>query len=133
MDARESSENIALSMGGLEQAAAEVGIAPERLREAARDVELRSDAVLTEKGGSKVGVFNWPQKLEVTRSVGGEISRDSYVDLVDEMRTALGTTGHISTLGNSLSWSASSWQSGNSKPVPIEVCRHSALDSKNRI
>jgi hypothetical protein len=106
LDASYSAQGEALSMGGVEQAAAEVGIPPVRVREAARDLELRSDAVLTEKGGSKVGLFNWPQKLEVMRSVEGEVSRDHYVDLVDEMRSALGTTGQISTLGRSLSWSA---------------------------
>jgi hypothetical protein len=70
-------------------------------------VEQRWDAILTEKGGHKVGLFNWPQKLAVVRSIEGEISHDHYVDLVAEMREALGTVGHISTLGASLSWSAS--------------------------
>lgn len=107
LDASHSAHGDALSIGGVEQAAAEVGISPARVREAARDVELRSEAVLTEKGESEIGLFNWPQKLEVTRSVEGEVPRDRYVDLVDEMRSALGTTGQISTLGRSLSWNAS--------------------------
>jgi serine/threonine protein kinase len=107
LDALRTSQGEALSIGAVEQVAAEVGIAPAQVREAARDVDLRLDAVLTEKGGAKTGLFRWPQKLEVSRSVEGEISRDRYVDLVDEMRSALGTTGQISTLGRSLIWSAS--------------------------
>jgi serine/threonine protein kinase len=106
LDAMRNSQGDALSIGAVEQVAAEIGIPPDQVREAARDVELRPDAVLTDKGGAKTGLFNWPQKLEVTRSVNGEVSRDKYVDLVDEMRSALGTTGQISTLGRSLTWSA---------------------------
>ncbi len=106
LDAMHTSQGDALSIGGVEQAAAEVGIPPARVREAAREVALRDEAVLTERGESKIGLFNWPQKLEVRRSVVGEISRDQYVDLVDEMRSTMGTTGQISTLGRTLSWSA---------------------------
>ena len=95
-----------LSMGGLEQAAAEVGIPPAHVREAARELDLPPDMVLTEKGKTKIGLFNWPQKLEVNRFVEGEVSRSDYADLVEEMRAAIGTTGHISTLGRSMSWSA---------------------------
>jgi|GEM_PF-586843 len=107
LDARYSAENVALSIGGVEQAAAEVGIPPATVREAARDVELRSEAVLTEKGSSTTGLFNPPQKLELNRLVSGAISREDYVHLVDEMRSTIGTTGQIGTLGESLTWSAS--------------------------
>lgn len=48
-------------MGGIEQVAAEVGIPPARVREAARELDLPPDMVLTEKGKAKVGFFNWPQ------------------------------------------------------------------------
>ncbi len=106
LDAKYLAEQGNLSMGGVEQVAAEVGIPPARVREAARELDLPPDMVLTEKGKTKIGLFNWPQKLEVNRFVEGEVSRSDYADLVEEMRAAFGTTGHISTLGRSMSWSA---------------------------
>jgi hypothetical protein len=106
LDAKYLAEQGNLSMGGVEQVAAEVGIPPARVREAARELDLPPDMVLTEKGKAKIGLFNWPQKLEVNRFVEGEVSRSDYADLVEEMRAAFGTTGHISTLGRSMSWSA---------------------------
>ena len=106
LDARYSAQQGALSMGGVEQVAAEVGIPPARVREAARELDIPADMVLTEKGKTKIGLFNWPQKLEVNRVMRGEVSRSDYADLVEAMRSAMGTTGHISTLGRSMSWSA---------------------------
>jgi hypothetical protein len=106
LDARHSAEEGALSIGGVEQVAAEVGIPPARVREAAKELDLPLEMVKTETGKTKIGLFNWPQKLEVNRVVDGEISRTDYAELVEEMRAAIGTTGHISTLGRSMSWSA---------------------------
>ena len=106
LDVRQSQEQNALSMGGLEQVAAEVGIPPARVREAALELESASDVVLTEKGEKNFGFIRWPQKLEVKRAIKGELTRSDYGDLVEEMRLAMNTIGTVSDAGGSLTWSA---------------------------
>jgi serine/threonine protein kinase len=85
---RPTQDDAALSMGGVEQIAAQVGIAPERVRDAARAITSSS-----ERTPSVYAAHDHPTsefrkgRLVVERTIAGEISDST-----------------VSTVGNSLHW-----------------------------
>jgi len=95
----------ALSIGAVERVAAEVGIDPAIVREAAGElaetpgtfreglVDRTSTAIV--RGG----------KLRFFRETDGEISEEVHHTLVDEIDSRLGIVGRISPFGQSLTWS----------------------------
>jgi serine/threonine protein kinase len=89
-----------LSLGGIQQLAADVGIAPRHVERAAR--ELGRPAV---PPAPKTGWFlGSPNRIVVERMVEGEVSEQEYPTLVDEVRMVIGNVGQASTLGSSLAW-----------------------------
>jgi hypothetical protein len=112
-------EDPALSVGAVEQIAAEVGIPPEHVRAALREREpaaappaepTRSRGRLFDRPrppGAEVGfVFDIHQKTaRVERVVDREATPAEFPALVTEIHEALGLAGHASILGPSLTWS----------------------------
>ena len=90
------------SGGAVEQVAADVGIEPERIREAVAELDMASDEWGT--GQSSTGIVRGG-KLRFRRETEGEISEDSHQSLVDEIDSNLGIVGRISPFGRSLTWS----------------------------
>jgi hypothetical protein len=99
------SDPAALSIGAVEQVAAEVGIEPEQVREAASELEMSSAqfAAGLEEHGSKTLVRGG--KLRFQRETEGEISEEVHQTLVEEIDSRLGIVGRISPFGRSLTWS----------------------------
>jgi hypothetical protein len=95
----------ALSLGGVEQVAAQVGIPPEHVRAAAR--ELGDAAALPARGaGSATGAFDRQRRtLVVERSAAREVTAAEHAALLLEIQEALGTTGQTTVLGGGLTWS----------------------------
>ena len=94
-------EDDSYSLGGIQQAAAEVGIAPERVDEALEAMNVVSG------GLTRGGILGVSPKLEMERFVDCEISASDYAVLLEEIRVSLGEIGDINeTLGNALSWSS---------------------------
>jgi tRNA A-37 threonylcarbamoyl transferase component Bud32 len=94
----------ALSLGGIQQLAADVGIPPEHVARAAR--ELRP--VRADPGPARPN--RWlgaPYRIVQERVVDAEVSVDDYAALVNEIQMTVGTVGQASTLGRSLSWRTS--------------------------
>ncbi|MFN0179441.1 MAG: serine/threonine-protein kinase [Gemmatimonadales bacterium] len=90
-----------LSLGGIQQLAADVGIPPEHVARAARELAPRRT------GASAVRPNRWlgaPYRIVVERVTEAEASVDDYATLVNEVQMTVGTVGHASTLGRSLSW-----------------------------
>jgi tRNA A-37 threonylcarbamoyl transferase component Bud32 len=104
LDAALPTQGSALSLGGVEQVAAQAGIPPERVREAMGELERPPASKSVIQGAPAVAVFS-KEKLTVDRTVEGEVTAASHEMLVMEIQTALGIAGHVSTLGNSLTWS----------------------------
>ena len=103
LQAEHPTEERALSIGAVEQVAAEVGISPDRVRSAVRELDRPSSA-LPAKSESRKGIL--PQeRLAVDRTIEGEASESAYEDIVSEIQQTLGIVGHISTLGRTLTWS----------------------------
>jgi hypothetical protein len=102
-DERET-EDAALSIGGVEQVAAEVGIAPQRVREALDEVERPRASVLVPQRVTVPTRFT-KDTLLLDRAVVGEVTESEHAALVDEIQSTLGIVGHVSTVGKSLTWS----------------------------
>jgi hypothetical protein len=109
-DARPSpAPGDALSLGGVERMGAEVGIAPELVRAAARSevsvasahAEPSPEGVEIEKGG----FFGYTGKLKLDETIDVEVSDVTYGILLEEIRDIVGRHGQINeTLSQSLSW-----------------------------
>ncbi len=109
IQAERPTRESALSLGGLQQIAAEVGIPPEHVREAAHDLQRSPEEP------RRGGIFGLSPKIEVERVVDGEIGEEDFDALVREIQVAMGEVGRINqTFGKSLSWNSLSFQ--NSLP-----------------
>ncbi|MCZ6761323.1 MAG: serine/threonine-protein kinase [Gemmatimonadetes bacterium] len=101
----------ALTVGGIEQIAAEVGIPPERVRRAVGS--LQTDPAGPKRGG----IFGLSQTIELQRVIDGEVSQDEYATLLEEIRVTTGEAGRLNeTLGKSLSWHSRTFQSSFEEP-----------------
>jgi hypothetical protein len=110
----------ALTMGAVEQVAAEIGIPPERVREAALGVRQRNPArsdirhvqgmkpasdgkLITYR--SAVDVIYDQHRMRATRQVPVELAESSLPDLVPLIEDELDLIGHASIVGRTLTWS----------------------------
>jgi serine/threonine protein kinase len=101
----------AMTLGGVEALGAEVGIAPERIREAAALTRRPTPSALTQSTGTARNRWlNGPTKLALERVVDGELPEAEYATLVDEIRSLLKNGGHVSQLGRSFTWTPSKGQ-----------------------
>jgi serine/threonine protein kinase len=107
LEAQTPTRGSALSIGGVEQVAAEVGIPPERVREAIAELEGRSRSPSVQRPPPPV-VVQQPKKLKVERTVHREVPESAYVTMVDEIRATIRETGHVNLFfAGSLVWSTS--------------------------
>jgi hypothetical protein len=119
-----SIEQGKLSIGGIEQIAAEVGVSPEHVGQAVGELvplgTARAQAQIRQataeapplKPGevapspSIAGEFlGSPVKLTTDRTVAGENVVSLYAGMVEEIQRVVGTPGRAATLGRSLTWS----------------------------
>jgi len=102
VQAKEPDGDEGLSLASVQRIAAEVGIAPGQVRDAAAALE----GTATEM--TRGGILGLRPQLEFERFVDCEISEAAYADLLEEIRVSLGEVGQINeTLGTALSWSSS--------------------------
>ncbi len=99
-------QEAALSLGGVERMAAEVGIAPELVREAARpDADVAPPPAAPSGGIEKGGLFGYTGKVELEQTIDVEVSATTYGILLEEVRDTVGRAGQINeTLSQLLSW-----------------------------
>jgi hypothetical protein len=110
LEAERPTAGGALSLGAVEQVAAEVGIPPEHVRAAAQEVvgHLRSSAsrsavpVVPARGG----LDRKRRAYVVECEVGREVTAAEHATLLMEIQDALETTGHVTVLGGGLTWSS---------------------------
>lgn len=120
LDAQHQSEENQLSIGAVEQVAAEVGIPPERVREAATEVAGRSASESHESTTRAPGFFERSSLMAVDRLIQCEVPVTAYPLLVKEIHSRLGVVGHASTVGSTLTWTAAVG-SGAGRTVQITV------------
>jgi hypothetical protein len=94
-----------MTIGGVEEIARQVGIAPEHVRSAVKAVAARHAGAPSQV---ETPVYNrflgGPQRLLFERVVDGELSEADFSIVVDEIRRGLGTPGQVNQLGKSFSW-----------------------------
>jgi hypothetical protein len=120
LEAREPLEPGSLTMGAVEQVAAQVGIPPEHVRQAARELVVveRSGRAL-DRGGRAVPEGKWDH-LVFSRAVEGEIPESAFPAIAEEIQAHLGLEGHASALAGSLTWSPAT-QSEDSRRIVITI------------
>lgn len=100
-----AAEGGGLSLGELEEIAAEVGIDPRHLRRAAEEV----DAVAAPLRGEGVErLLGAPLTLKFERTLTGELPEDAFEMLVPEIQQAAEGHGQPSLLGHTLTWQSTS-------------------------
>jgi hypothetical protein len=123
LQAREPEEPVpgALTMGGVEQVAAQVGIPPEHVREAARELTRRPSGPVPAVGGE------WRQhrgpkwdRLVSEEVVEGEIPDSAFPRMVEEIQRRLDLVGHASVIGGTLTWSPAA-HSEDTRKIVISV------------
>jgi hypothetical protein len=104
MEASNPTVGGALTIGGVEELAAEVGIAPEVVRSAAQSVAQRAPAA----GAISSPRANWliggPTRILYERVVEGEVPEADFPLLVEEIRRVMQNVGQVSQLGPSFTW-----------------------------
>jgi serine/threonine protein kinase len=94
------SQTGAMSLGSVQQIAAEVGIPSKHVREAARILSESERAV------NESWLYGAPEALTVERTVAGEVTAGDHPLLVERLRDLVGYVGNTNTLGSSLEWSS---------------------------
>ncbi|MBT8462839.1 MAG: serine/threonine protein kinase [Gemmatimonadetes bacterium] len=127
----------ALTMGSVEQVAAEVGIPPAHVRAAAAEVRgaseveneivrrIATEPALPIRRRSLVfprapDVSFAKERLTAERAVEGEISEAAYPEVVDIIQDELDLVGHVSTVGRTLTWSPAR-QGTESRQIVVTV------------
>ena len=125
----------AMTVGGVEALAAEVGIAPEAVREAARSLRATASEGATVRESLRVAATDgltererirpnpWiggPTRLSFERVVEGEVPDAEFPTMVEEIRRVLNHPGQVSQLGRSFSWT-SARSAGTTRGIEIAV------------
>ncbi|HKV73610.1 MAG TPA: serine/threonine-protein kinase [Gemmatimonadales bacterium] len=109
-----------MTIGGVEALAAEVGVAPELVRQAAKSLSTPSDLPSTHVASGWTPVIGGPTTLVFERVVTGEVPDFEFPVLVDEIRRNLQHVGQVSQLGRSFSWTMSH-RAGMKRDVEVGV------------
>ena len=114
LEAANPTQSGAMTIGGVEAIAAEVGIAPGLVRSAASSVAPigTSNDVLLIEAPKRNAFIGGPTRLLVQRLVPGELRESDFSRLVDEIRRAFQNVGYVSQLGRSMTWSMSRGSAG---------------------
>lgn len=107
-----------VTLGELEEIAAEAGIAPGSIRRAARELDSRS-----EESGAWAAVAGHPPTIVLERTLPGELPEEAFGDLVAEIQRSAGTHGQPSVLGRTLTWQADTWANQRSLQVVVSSRR----------
>ncbi len=114
-------EEGALSVGGVERVAAEVGIPPAEVRAAAGELQRSRPGAVTPQKSKWTWLSGGTMKLVFDRVIPGEIRESEFAYIVEEIRLSLGTVGLVGTLGRSMTWSTSPPGQGTGRNVQITV------------
>jgi serine/threonine protein kinase len=110
-----------MTLGGVEALGAEVGISPELVRSAARSGVTRSTAGSPVPPPTANRLAGGPTRIFLERIVEGELPESSFLYVVEEIRRVLGSTGQVSQLGRSFSWSMGKSPSGRNIEISVSV------------
>lgn len=110
----------AMTMGGIEALAGEVGISPASIQKAARSLTTPTELPSTHVASGWKPFIGGPTSLYYERVVEGELPDHEFPVLVDEIRRNLQHVGHVSQLGRSFSWTMGQ-RSGTRRDMEVGV------------
>jgi hypothetical protein len=87
-----------LSLADLEQVAREAGLDPTLIHRAAAELDSRPVPQ------ARSGFLGRPTRIDIERTLEGEVPESEFGALVDEIRRTVGDLGNFSTLGSTLAW-----------------------------
>ena len=125
----------ALSIGTIEQFAAEAGIAPDHVRAAIPQVgPAAASPTAAVSPGSVVSasgteIDRKAEKVSAQRLVDGEVPASEHEALVSEIQRALGQAGHATSLGRSFTWTSTSQGAGD----PLILVSIATEEGRSRI
>ncbi|HWZ27169.1 MAG TPA: serine/threonine-protein kinase [Gemmatimonadales bacterium] len=123
IEATNPTESGAMTIGGVEALAAEVGIEPALVRKAAGAMS-RSSTPAT-PGALEISptnhVIGGPTRLFIEREVEGELPDSEFPTLVEEIRRMLSDVGQVSQLGHSFSWISSRGSKWRSQDLEVSL------------
>jgi serine/threonine protein kinase len=106
MEASNKTASGAMTIGGVQALAGEVGVAPELVRAAAESIQ----APYVAPGSLAPNrTNNWvagPTELFFERVIEGELPEHEYATVVEEIRRVMRNPGQVSQFGRSFSWAA---------------------------
>jgi serine/threonine protein kinase len=94
----------AMTIGGVQALAGEVGVAPEVVRAAAESLAIPRD--VTPQANRTNNWVAGPTELFFERVIEGELPESEYATIVEEIRRVLRNAGQVSQFGRSFSWIA---------------------------
>ena len=95
----------AMTIGGVQAIAAEVGISSDLVRSAAGAIEPRAPSLPPLVTPRPNRIIGGPTRIICERLVEGEMPDAEFPTMVDEIRRVMGNVGQVSQLGRSFSWS----------------------------
>ncbi len=99
-------DHDALTLGTVQRIGAEVGIRPERIKDAAAALDPWA-----KKPGKGGGLLGGRSKIDLELVLDREVTEEQYEEVLAEIRGAMGEVGRLNqTLGKSLSWNSLSFQ-----------------------
>ena len=107
LEASNKTASGAMTIGGVEALAGEVGVAPELVRAAAESIQAPPYVAPGSLAPNRTN--NWvagPTELFFERVIEGELPESEYATVVEEIRRVLRNAGQVSQFGRSFSWIA---------------------------
>jgi serine/threonine protein kinase len=122
LEATNPTSSGAMTLGGVEALGAEVGIAPELVRSAARRTERKSGTVNTPiPAPSDNRLAGGPTRILHERVVEGELAESEFLYVVEEIRRCMGSAGQVGQLGRSFTWSMGKNPTNRNTEVTVSV------------
>ncbi len=126
LDAAQPTQSGALTIGAIQQAAAEAGIDPALVRSAAAALHSPTPSGSTSPTEKLVPftaqwVAGGPTRISVERMVQGELSEADCAYLIDDVRGVLGIMGIVGSLGRTVSFVAQRSGGGLGRDLQVSI------------
>jgi hypothetical protein len=128
LQAAQPTEEGFLSIGGVEQVAAQVGIPPAHVREALQEMEpapdpgvLPSVPMAPRTPPSPPTLYGLPTTLRYDRTVSHEMSETALAVMVDEVQASLGMVGRVAPLGGAVTWTNTRQGGSTDRMVQVTI------------
>ena len=120
-EATTPTESGAMTIGGVEALAAEVGIAPEIVRSAAQSLARPTPGSTAVGSPGVQRLIGGPTRLLFERVVPVDVPDEEFPTMVEEIRRILQNVGHVSQLGRSFTWTSAVTSTRRSLEVAVSV------------